>query len=38
MCFVLAILMISSINVPAFAFETQENGNSAKDKGKPIYN
>lgn len=36
MCFVLAALMILSINVPAFALETQENGNSAKDEGNPL--
>lgn len=36
MCFVLAVLMIFSINVPAFALETQENGNSAKDDGTPF--
>lgn len=36
MCFVLAVLMILSINVPAFALETQENGNSAKDDGNPF--
>lgn len=35
-CFVLAALMILSINVPAFALETQENGNSAKDEGNPL--
>ena len=35
-CFVLAALMILSINVPAFALETQENGNSAKDEGNPF--
>lgn len=35
MCFVLAALMILSINVPAFAIETQENSNSA-DNGKPL--
>ena len=36
MCFVLAVLMIFSINVPTFALETQENGNSAKDEGNPL--
>lgn len=25
-----------SINVPTFALETQENGNSAKDEGNPL--
>lgn len=36
MCFVLAALMILPINVPAFALETQENGNRAKDEGNPF--
>lgn len=36
MCFVLAALMILSINVPAFALEAQENGNSEKDDGTPF--